>query len=125
MITDVHNVTIAEAVTVMLFSMAIVFFVLLIISFLMDGIRIVFGEKEQKQVVKEITPRPEKAISKDILADEENENEEELVAIITAAIASELSCSTRDIRLKSIKRKYTPAQPWAEAGKHENMLNRI
>jgi sodium pump decarboxylase gamma subunit len=122
MITDVHNVTIAEAATVMIFSMAIVFFVLLIISFMMDLIRMVFGEKQKAEVVKDITPQVKKT---EITSNTSKDDDEELIAVITAAIAAELSCSTRDIRLKSINRKNTPVQPWAEAGKHENMLNRI
>lgn len=124
MITDVHNVTISEAVMVMLFSMSIVFLVLLIISFMMDLIRVVFGKKEESKVI-EVVNKPNNNLVTETEKDENIEDDKEIVAVIMAAIAAQNSCSIRDIKLKSIKRTNNYSQVWKEAGKQENMLNRI
>ncbi|WP_053955576.1 OadG family protein [Inediibacterium massiliense] len=52
-------------------------------------------------------------------------NEEELIAVITAAIAASMKTSTHNIVVKNIKRVADPTPAWGRAGRMEQMNRRV
>ena len=55
----------------------------------------------------------------------EEQNDEELVAVITAAVAASLGLNMPDINVKSIRRVPQNSLAWSEMGKREQLLNRL
>ncbi|WP_052045198.1 OadG family protein [Caloranaerobacter azorensis] len=110
------NITIGQVLIVTVFSMGIVFLALLVISYIIDGFRFVFYkenkgvDKRQKKSIK-----PEKIEPKEIFNEEEDD--EELVAVITAAIAANISRPASEIKIRNIKRVPTNTPVWARAGR--------
>ncbi|WP_427339276.1 OadG family protein [Caloranaerobacter sp. DY30410] len=110
-----ENVTIGQVLVVTVFSMGIVFLALLVISYIIDGFRFVFykdNKKEDKEQRKVIEPK--KSVPKEIFNEEDDE---ELIAVITAAIAASISRPASEIRIRNIKRIPANTPIWARAGR--------
>ncbi|WP_066500809.1 OadG family protein [Abyssisolibacter fermentans] len=108
-----EKVTFMQGLFVTLFSMGIVFLTLILISFMIDGIRNVFGRKKKEEIVEK---------NAELVAVEEVENDdEELVAVISAAVASMLSTSIDNIHIKSIKRIPQTTGVWGRMGRQEQL----
>lgn len=102
------------------FSMAIVFIALLVISYLIDGLRAIASKDNGKKTVEEKLEIEEK---KDIV--EENSNEEELVAVIAAAIAASQGIDVSDVKISSIKRVPQNTPVWSRMGRQEQIFGRL
>lgn len=121
MLADKMNVTLGEGLIITVFSMLIVFAALLVINFILYGFK-VFKNKEAKNNVvkvkretqKQTTASKEQAVNLD-------SNEEELVAVITAALAASLSRPASDIRIRKITRVNQSSSIWSRAGRLEQM----
>lgn len=117
-----EKVTIGQALIVTAFSMGIVFLALLAISYIIDGFRLAFYKdyKDNKNVDKE----PEKATKLEKSMPKETINEEddeELIAVITVAIAASISRPASEIKIRKIKRIPTKTPIWARAGRLKQM----
>ena len=111
----------AEAGLITLFSMAIVFIALLAISFILDLFRIFISDdavaKRKANKSKEEVMSLETVES--VIINEEDDAE--LVAIITAAIAATLGKSSDTFVVRNIVRTSDVDIQWARAGRMELM----
>lgn len=114
------SVSIGQSLMITVFSMAIVFIALLVISYLIDGLRAIASKDNGKKTVEEKLEIEEK---KDIV--EENSNEEELVAVIAAAIAASQGIDVSDVKISSIKRVPQNTPVWSRMGRQEQIFGRL
>lgn len=114
-----------QALGITVFSMSVVFVVLIGISFLIDLLRIVVEKGESKKVntSKEET-EIEVANSESIEVDTRKEEmtDEELVAVISAAVAASMGLELPDINIRSIKRV---DNSWKNVARNEQVLKNI
>lgn len=109
-------------------GMGIVFSVLIILMIVLYLFRVIFYR--EKTIIEPIeTALP--AVDEPLLAahtgtvDVPEDDEEELIAVITAAIAASLNTSTYKLNIKSIRR-VAPGRPaWNRAGLNETINNRF
>ena len=116
------GVSINEALIITLFSMGLVFVTLLIISFILDGFKAAFYKKGSKKKVENAQQSPVKTVEPKVVEPkvvEPEQDDEELVAVITAAIALNLSKSTSDIVVRNIRRVPQSTPAWAKACRQE------
>lgn len=113
-------ITIGQSLLITVFSMIVVFIVLVAISYLIDLLRIATNNKEKDVETTVVEKIEEKEIEI-----EENLDDEELVAVIAAAIAASMGVGIPDINIKSINR-VSPSQPiWAETGRREYISGKL
>ncbi len=104
------DISILDSLIISLVSMVAVFVVLAIIYYLVDLLKIVGSKNNAK---------PEETIARECLEDEE------LVAVITAAIAVNLGVSVPKVNIKSIKRISSTTSRWAEVGRREKTIGKF
>lgn len=118
-------ISIGDSLVITVFSMAIVFVVLIAISYLIDILRITTnGNEGKKKSNIEDTKTQKPAISKTAKV-EENVNDEEIVAVISAAIAASLGVATQNLNIKSIRRIPQTNPIWSDIGRREQMMGRL
>ncbi len=116
-----------STLAITLLGMVVVFVVLVIIAYSLELLRIIFKEKPEKQVSeekfeikKEISEQPKTG---------SNEEDIDLVILITAAIAAFESKSSENIIVRSIRELPQNKNTWAAAGRQQimslNNINRI
>ncbi|WP_129595725.1 OadG family protein [Anaerophilus nitritogenes] len=123
----IHSLSLGDklvaSLNVMILGMGVTFIALVILWGL-----IVLMCKMLKSQEKEIKIQQEVSVEDSIIKDptiDGVENEEELVAVITGAIAATLRTSTHNIVVKNIKRITDPTPTWARAGRMEQMNSKI
>lgn len=110
-------ISMSDALVVTVFSMAAVFIVLIMISFLINGLKMI-GTTEKKMIKDENKELKQRQESKEKIIthrDTEDVLEEELVAVIAAAVAVNLGLNIPDIRIKNIKRVSQDLNPWVSS----------
>ncbi len=110
-------ISMSDALVISAFSMAAVFTVLIMISFLINGLKMI-GTTEKKMVKDENKELKQRQESKEKITtnrDTEDVLEEELVAVIAAAVAANLGLNIPDIRIKNIKRIPQDLGPWVSS----------
>jgi sodium pump decarboxylase gamma subunit len=114
-------ITIGDSLIITVFSMIVVFIVLIGISYLIDLLRVTTNGKEEEAkntVVKENKTLKEVPI-------DANLDDKELVAVIAAAVAASMGVGITDINIKSINR-ISPFEPiWAETGRREYISGKL
>ncbi len=116
-----------STLAITLLGMVVVFVVLVIIAYSLELLRIIFKEKPEKQVSEEkfeikneISEQPKTG---------SNEEDIDLVILITAAIAAFESKSSENIIVRSIRELPQNKNTWAAAGRQQimslNNINRI
>ena len=113
-----ENVSLGQALGVTVFSMAIVFITLIIISFMLTAFKHIFKEGNKSEA--KVAPKKVK-VAEPVVETKDDSDDEELIAVITAAIAASLSVPTTDIKIKNIKRVSQNASPWSRMGRIEQM----
>jgi len=98
-------------------GMGVVFAILTILSFALDVLRVFLAEKEK-------TPS-EPIKDKTVPASAAKEDNEELVAVITAAIASHKETPADAVVVKSIRQLPQPISLWGSAGRQRQMSDRL
>ena len=124
-------VGIEGAIRIAITVIILVFVILSLLALLMIGLREVIKLTSKKQVKEEKTMIPDKAKlttekveSKETKKDDEYK--EELVAVISAALASYMEVSMKKIKIISINRSIpAEASPWTIAGKQNLMSSRV
>lgn len=118
-----EKITIGQSLIITIFSMAVVFLVLIGISYLIDILRVTTNnhKKESKKITNSTKPIKEP----EPVEKEQNIEDEELVAVIAAAIAASMGVTIPDINIKSIKRISPPSPIWAEMGRIEEISNKL
>ena len=107
---------------VTLIGMGIVFIVLIGLSYMLDLLKVMSNRDKASQVKEDIKP-----IEKDNETTEEDmvlENEDELIAVISAAIASVMGTQS-SIVVRSIRRVNDQRPLWAKIAKQEQIYSRF
>ncbi len=122
-----NNISLGQGFLITIFSMAIVFLVLLGISFLIDVLRRAVAEDKPK--LEESKKLEEKAVAvEESPAKKEEvdlEDEHELVAVIAAALACSMGVELPDINIKSIKRVNSNDTSWQNVARREQVFKNI
>lgn len=117
-------ISVGDSLIITVFSMAVVFLVLIVISILISALKSIGGEKK-KEVAKEPVEsvKAKETIIEDI--QEKTTDDTELVAVIAAAIAASLGVSVPEVNIKSIRRipQNTPA--WAATSRQEQIYGKL
>lgn len=106
---------------VTLIGMVIVFIVLIALSYMLDALKVLANRDKTKKEVKKVESM-EDTIEPEI--QEQEDDEEELIAVIGAAIAAVMG-SQSNIVVKSIRRINDQTPIWAKSGRQEQMFNRL
>lgn len=132
MATDINSMTMSEKLIgggiVTLLSMAVVFIILFLlqvsIQVMARGLNPSNKENEGLQKA-EIKPNitSETKIEKPQNQELKANNDEEICAVIAAAVASSMGVSQSDIRIKNIKRVGDQSPAWAKAGRIDQMTS--
>ena len=98
-------------------GLLIVFAVLVILMLVLQAMKYIFTPKtEEKETVQKAEPQkvqaPAAAVSDDA-------DDEELIAVLTAAVAASLNTSTYNLKIKSYRRVGNNAPAWNRAGLNE------
>jgi len=116
------GISLGEAIFITLFSMAIVFVTLVVISFILAGFKSIFYKDEKKsEVKKEVPPISDNAVVES--TEELVDNDEEIVAVIASAIAAQTGESVENIYIRNIRRVPQSSPAWAVAGRQESIHN--
>jgi glutaconyl-CoA/methylmalonyl-CoA decarboxylase subunit delta len=104
-------------------GMGITFMALILLQFLMDLQSKIIARVEKKDLK---TPAPFTAINqKAATTSGSNSNDEELIAVISAAVAMEMQKPTGDIRIRTIRKIEEPSLAWNRAGIFDQMNMRL
>ncbi len=102
-------------------GLGIVFGVLFILMLVLVLFRVIFG-RGGKKTAAEIKPEPVNIAAEDKA---EDVDEEELTAVLTAAVAASLNTSTYSLNIKSYRRINSKKPAWNKAGITETINNRF
>ncbi|PAB57612.1 OadG family protein [Anaeromicrobium sediminis] len=115
-----EKLTASLMVTVL--GMGITFAVLMLLWGLIVTMTKMLVKEEKKEVV---TVAPQAAPQPVLEPACDEENDEELVAVITAAIAASLNTSTHNLVVRNIVRVIDETPAWGQAGRAEQLGNRL
>ena len=116
-------ISLSEASLIAVVSIVAVFVILIIIAFIISGLKAFSGEKKDKK-----TEKPTETIERSEIIEkrkEPNEITDELVAVITAAIAVSLGEKTPNINIKSIKRLPQMTSNWSNTGNIKQVMGKL
>ncbi len=116
--SNISDITIGDSLFITLFSMTLVFLVLLGISYLIVLMKNIVNRNNNKDKRENM----EKIIIKTDKIEEAEELNEEIVAAITAAIVASMGVAETSIKIKSIKRI---DNSWKSIGREEQVLNKL
>ncbi len=111
-------ITFGESVIISGFSMLIVFAGLVIISLIISLLKVISNTDKKKDSPVEKAEKVSQAPVEDPADDEE------LVAVIAAAIAASMNVGTDDLVIRDIKR-INNIDSWTKAGLNEQMLSNL
>lgn len=106
-----------------LLGMGVVFVVLIILSYALDILRIISGENNKKKVPanEEVAQANDMTNATEVVQQED----EEIIAVISAAIASLTGTSVENFFIQSIKPVPQKSTIWGTVGRQERMLDRL
>lgn len=116
-------ISLLDALMITVISMIAVFVILILISSLINGLRMISEDKKKKEdtVV-------ETNLAKDVqelVAEDEKEDNGELIVVIASVVAIHLGLNIPDIKIKSIKRVPQRSNPWSSASRIEEIRGRF
>lgn len=112
------KLSLLDAGVITIFSMVVVFLSLLVISYLIDLMRVLMSKKDNKQVETKTIQQPSSVIVNTAVVEEDDT---ELVAVITAAIAAMTGTNSNGLVVRNIKRLPDYDSAWSKTGKIELM----
>jgi sodium pump decarboxylase gamma subunit len=118
-----EHITIGESLIITVSSMLVVFIILILISYLINRLKAIGNDKGSKSKIETV-----KIETKEVKEDSkkfENEIDEEIIAVIAAAIACATDNKVEDIKIKTIKRIPPEISDWQRAGQLEQIFNKI
>jgi len=107
------------------FSMAVVFAVLAGIALFIKLLRAASNGVVEKEVKNKIQENIKVEKANETIEEKEDIEDEELVAVISAAIAASLGVSIPEINIRSIRRTDLATNSWAQAGRVEQIMSRL
>jgi len=108
----------------MLLGMGIVFSVLIILWAMLELFRVIFYEMPKKRVAgptAPAAPAPAPAASAPAAQVKKQEDDSELIAILTAAVAAAMGTSAGGLRIRSFRRVGRSDSAWSAASRKEQM----
>ena len=111
------KLSLLDSGVITIFSMVVVFISLLVISYLIDLMRVTVAKKDNKAVDTKIIQQAPQPVVNTVV----EEDDTELVAVITAAIAAMTGTSTSGLVVRNIKRIPDLDTTWSRTGKVELM----
>lgn len=113
------HVSVGQALIITGFSIVVVFLGLIIISVLIDLLKIIGGENKPEVSKAVVTPvKKEEPVVNEV-------DDEELVAVIAAAIAASMGVGIPQLNIKSIKRVPQTGSTWGIAGRQEQIAGKL
>lgn len=117
-------ISIGDGLIVTLFSISMVFVVLIIISVFISLLKNLNG-KEKVEVAKDTKITTKSNENQVGIEEDDTINDEELVAVISAAIAASLDVSLPEINIKKINRISGSSPAWSTAGIQEQLSSKL
>lgn len=114
-----ETISFGEGLIVTALGMSVTFVTLIALSFLLDLLRMLFYKEPQKAPVQVVNSAP--VVEESV----EEGNEEELIAVISAAVAAAMQTSTHNIVVRNIVRVGDQSPTWNRLGKVEQMGSRF
>ena len=113
------HVSIGQALIITGFSIVVVFLGLIVISLLIGLLKNISGDKKPEVAKTVVAPvKKEEQVINEV-------NDEELVAVISAAIAASMGISVPQLNIKSIKRVAQTTPAWAVASRQEQIAGKL
>lgn len=113
------HVSVGQALMITGFSIVVVFIGLIIISMLIDLLKIMGGSNKPEVSKAVVTPaKKEEPVANEV-------DDEELVAVIAAAIAASMGVGIPQLNIKSIKRVPQTVPAWGIAGRQEQISGKL
>ncbi|NLM12349.1 MAG: OadG family protein [Epulopiscium sp.] len=103
-------------------GMGVTFLALIALSYILDIFRILAEGPSSKKVEE---PKQEEIVIKEEVYEEEipEQDDLELIAVITAAIAASLDTTTDQLRVRSFRRINSNTSAWSKAGRISQVQN--
>ena len=117
-------VSFRDSLIITVFSMAVVFIGLIVLAMLISVLKNIGVEKKVEDVKKPQGPINAKESVVDKI-EETTTNDEELVAVIAAAVAASLGVTVPEVNIKSIRRIPQSSPTWAIAGRQEQIYSKF
>ena len=118
-----------EGLAVTVIGMIIVFAVLILLWAILEGMRLVFHRPNEKSTTSNnavnSNSQPEQQSNINNGQDVEDEDEDELIAVLTAAIAASLNQSTYNLKIKSFRRIGQASPVWNTVSRKEQIENKL
>lgn len=106
---------ISTGLVVTIIGMGIVFLVLILLWLVLELMRIIFSKEKKEEI-----STAENVVQTPVVSTiEQEQDDDELVAVIAAAIAASLGTSTYNLKIASIKRTGEGSPIWNRAGKQQ------
>lgn len=119
------GVTIGEALSTggetTVIGLAIVFSVLIILMIVLMLFKVIFYRVPKPQS----TVSVQKTEPEEMVLEVQETDEDELIAVLTAAVAASLNTSTYNLQIKSYRRVDNKIPAWNKAGLNETINNRF
>ncbi len=125
MIDLAERITLMDSLMITVFSMAVVFAVLAGIALFIKLLRAASNGVVEKEVKNKIQENIKVEKANETIEEKEDIEDEELVAVISAAIAASLGVSIPEINIRSIRRTDLATNSWAQAGRVEQIMSRL
>lgn len=107
---------------VTLVGMSMCFIILIGLAYMLDALKMLSNKGAVEKKTEIIKTDKTEEIAEPV--DVNTEDEGELIAVISAALAAFIGSSS-PLVIKSIKRAEDNTPAWAKVGRHEQMLNRL
>ncbi len=118
------KISFGDSLVITFFSMAVVFLGLIVLAMLISVLKKIGGKKEAAATKETVTPiKAEETVVEKVK--EPTVNDEELVAVIAAAVAASLGVSIPEINIRSIRRIPQSSPTWATAGRQEQIYGKL
>ena len=113
------HVSIGQALTITGFSIVVVFIGLIVISLLIGLLKNISADKKPEEAKTVVVPvKKEEAVINEV-------NDEELVAVISAAIAASMGLSVPQLNIRSVRRVQQTRPAWAVASLQEQIAGKL
>lgn len=117
-------ISFGDSLIITVFSMVVVFVGLIVLAMFISVLKSIGGKNKVEDTKKPETPIKAKEPVKE-KRQEATTNDEELVAVIAAAIAASLGVSEPEVNIKSIRRIPQNSPAWATAGRQEQIYGKL
>lgn len=116
-----------EGVKVLIIGMTTVFSVLLILYLLLVGMKKIFYKETEtsSEANREVSNEGLSEAPVQEIVETDDMDEDELVAVLTAAVAACLNQSTYNLRIKSYRRIDQSSPVWNITSRHEQIANKL